>query len=197
MSLREVLRHRIGCGEEESVKILEACYKGKNSVNMKKVKLNVEFTSLSAGRLIASYRTAKAVSDTASKQLGALDFLDATPLKSCNQGGRKIVMIAEFGLAQDVVPWFQLYTKQDGQRLMDLEDQFINQPTEENIQVLKEAIIFITPKQDRLPCDNLAVRLAGRRRSDRFDSVNSFNFTYVQHSKDCFCMNHLDGDERC
>ena len=36
-----------------------------------------------------------------------MKFNDATPLISCVNGGRKVVMISEFELAEDVVPIFQ------------------------------------------------------------------------------------------
>ena len=56
-----------------------------------------------------------------------MDIHDATPLRSCAIGGRKIVMIAEFGLAKDVEPRFQLYNS-EGKRLKAEEEKVLIQP---------------------------------------------------------------------
>ena len=67
---------------------MEDQFKGKNSVNLKKVKLKVDFYRLSETVPFIPSQISATVSDTASKHLGALDFHDATPLKSCGEGGR-------------------------------------------------------------------------------------------------------------
>ena len=61
-----------------------------------------------------------------------MDIHDATPLRSCADGGRKVVMIAEFGLAKDVVPRFQLYDNSD-RRLFEQEEQLLQQPVQSDI----------------------------------------------------------------
>ena len=68
-----------------------------------------------------------------------------TPLRSCSFGGRKVVMVAEFGLAKDVIPVFQLYSPQ-GERLV-AEEEKINQPDKEKTVIRKGSILFITPPQ--------------------------------------------------
>jgi len=57
---------------------LSESYRGKNSVNLKKVKLKLEVFDLDSGAMLGS-SISKAISDTASKTHGAMDLHDATP----------------------------------------------------------------------------------------------------------------------
>merc|ERR1712012_1086722 len=108
-------------------------------------RLKIDVFCLESGVLLGSSLSCS-ISDTAGKVHGAMDIRDATPLRSCADGGRKVVMIAEFGLAKDVVPRFQLYDNSD-RRLFEQEEQLLQQPVQSDISVLKESIIFITPPQ--------------------------------------------------
>jgi len=110
-----------------------------------------------------------------------MDLHDVTPLRSCAVGGRKIVMIAEFGLAKDVEPKYQLYDKDD-RRLHEQENLLLIQPTE--FTVLKESIIFITPAQphaDKILLSNYKIKLVARRDSDGYVSRKKFDFNFVPH----------------
>jgi len=152
----------------------------KNTVNLKKVKLKVEIFCLETGVSLGS-ATSCSISDTASKAHGAMDLHDVTPLRSCAVGGRKIVMIAEFGLAKDVEPRYQLYDK-DERRLHEQENLLLIQPTE--FSVLKESIIFITPAQphaDKILLSNYKIKLVARRGSDGYVSRKKFDFNFVPH----------------
>jgi len=178
VSLNKLLQSRTN--NIEAINVLSEHYRGKNTVNLKKVKLKVEIFCLDTGDFLGSSLSC-AISDTASKAHGAMDLHDVTPLRSCAVGGRKIVMIAEFGLAKDVEPKYQLYDKDD-RRLHEQENLLLIQPTE--FTVLKESIIFITPAQphaDKILLSNYKIKLVARRDSDGYVSRKKFDFNFVPH----------------
>jgi len=178
VSLNKLLQSRTN--NIEAINVLSEHYRGKNTVNLKKVKLKVEIFCLETGVSLGS-ATSCSISDTASKAHGAMDLHDVTPLRSCAVGGRKIVMIAEFGLAKDVEPRYQLYDK-DERRLHEQENLLLIQPTE--FSVLKESIIFITPAQphaDKILLSNYKIKLVARRGSDGYVSRKKFDFNFVPH----------------
>ena len=72
-----------------------------------------------------------------------MKFYDGTPLTSCVNGGRKIVMITEFELAEDVVPIFQ-GDGSNGIHRPDM-DHYLTEPREFKRNNL--SIIFITLPQ--------------------------------------------------
>merc|ERR1712130_671093 len=148
----------------------------------KKVRLKIEVFCLDSGVLLGSSLSCP-ISDTASKAHGAMDIHDATPLRSCAEGGRKVVMIAEFGLAKDVVPRFQLYDSSD-RRLYEEEEQLLQQPAASDISALKESIIFITPPQPhaaKFLLNKYKIKLVARRVPDGYVSRKKFDFNYVPH----------------
>ena len=183
VSLNKLLKSRIN--DPEALKVLTDTYTGRNSLNLKKVNLKVEVYSLESGQLLGN-GILGAIFDTASKAHGAMDLHDATPLRSCADGGRKIVMIAEFGLAKDVEPRFQLYDS-EGKRLKDQEENLLNQPsnhTVKTVSIMKETIVFITPNQphaETIMKNRWTVKLVARRTSDGLVSKTKFNFDYVPH----------------
>merc|ERR1712165_242013 len=200
VTVSDLLRSRI---KEKYMKNIEKHYKGKNSINLKQMRLKVEFYKHHETQPFTS-AFSDIILDTASKHLGALDFLDATPLKSCDTGGRKIIMISEFVLAVDVEPRFQLWDR-NGTRQKHLEDdqEYIRQPMidhrdlNETVAVFKESIIFITPSQPNLAKirdKGLTIMLAARRKSDGFESRKKFLFSYSAHTEDCvYCNDNPDG----
>ena len=183
VSLNKLLKSRIN--DPEALKVLTDTYTGRNSLNLKKVKLKVEVYLLESGQLLGN-GISGAIFDTASKAHGAMDLHDATPLRSCADGGRKIVMIAEFGLAKDVEPRFQLYDS-EGKRLKDQEENLLNQPSNhpvKTVSIMKETIVFITPNQphaETIMKNRWTVKLVARRTSDGLVSKTKFNFDYVPH----------------
>jgi len=180
VSLNKLLQGRTN--NEMALNALSETYSGKNSVNLKKVRLKIEVFCLDSGVLLGSSLSCP-ISDTASKAHGAMDIHDATPLRSCAEGGRKVVMIAEFGLAKDVVPRFQLYDSSD-RRLYEEEEQLLQQPAASDISVLKESIIFITPPQPhaaKFLLNKYKIKLVARRISDGYVSRKKFDFNYVPH----------------
>ena len=190
VSLNKLLASRVK--DPEALKILTDTYTGKNSLNLKKVKLRVEVYSLEANVPLGS-SISGAVFDTASKAHGAMDLLDATPLRSCANGGRKIMMIAEFGLAKDVRPRFQLYDSA-GNRLKEQEEKLLAHPNDKpgkSVSIMKETIVFITPKQPHAELfmqNQWTVKLVARRSSDGLVSKTKFDFDIVPHDFYSTCI---------
>ena len=189
VSLSKLLKSRVN--DIESLKILTENYTGKNSINLKKVRLKVEVFSLSTNKLLGS-SISTPILDTASKAHGAMDLYDATPLRACAEGGRKVVMIAEFGLAKDVEPRFQLYDSQ-GVRLKDQEDLLAqpNEQSEKLVMIMKETIVFITPRQQHAELimrNQWKVKLVARRTSDGLVSRTKFPFQILPHDYYSTCV---------
>merc|ERR1712013_813848 len=161
--LSKLLKSRIK--DPAALKFLTDTYTGKNSLNLKKVKLRVDVFSLESN----------------------------TFLRSCAMGGRKIVMIAEFGLAKDVEPRFQLYD-QEGRRLKEEEDAVLVQPNTQQgrtVSIMKETIVFITPPQPHAETileNNWRVKLVARRSSDGLVSKTKFDFDLVPHDYCSTCI---------
>ena len=68
---------------------------------------------------------------------------DATPLRTCEKGGRKIIMVPEFEFPKDVKPRFELYGR-DGKGLKK-DEQLLAQPQE--VTTRQHSLMFITPHQ--------------------------------------------------
>ena len=180
VSLKKLLESRIS--NPEVLKSLTEKYSKKKSVNLKKVRLGLDVFCLDSGVLLGSSISCP-ISDTASKAHGAMDLHDATPLRSCAKGGRKVCMIAEFAFAKDVQPRFQLYDS-EGRRLQDKEDSMLKQPNPSDICVLKESIIFITPVQqyaEEFFRKKYQIKLVAQRESDGYVSKKKFDFKYTPH----------------
>merc|ERR1712066_714250 len=183
VSLNKLLQSRT---QNNSVlETLSESYRGKNSVNLKKVKLKLEVFDLDSGALLGT-SISKAISDTASKTHGAMDLHDATPLSSCANGGRKVVMLAEFGLAKDVMPRFQLYND-EGVRLTGEEESLLSQPLLADTSIMRETI----------RTRGLTIKLVARRSSDGYVSKKKFDFVYLPHDyyDPCFfCYENPDNN---
>jgi len=189
VSLNKLLKSRVT--DPETLRILTNNYTGKSSINLKKVRLKVEVFSLATNQLLGD-NVSKPIFDTASKAHGAMDLYDATPLRTCAEGGRKIVMVAEFGLARDVEPRFQLYDSQ-GVRLKD-QEELLTQPSEQSdkaVMILKETIVFITPRQqyaELIMRNQWRVKLVARRTSDGLVSRTKFPFEILPHDYYSTCV---------
>jgi len=102
-------------------------------------------------------------------------------------------MIAEFGLAKDVEPRFQLYD-QEGRRLKEEEDAVLVQPNTQQgrtVSIMKETIVFITPPQPHAETileNNWRVKLVARRSSDGLVSKTKFDFDLVPHDYYSTCI---------
>ena len=60
------------------------------------------------------YYISMVIVDTFSATQGALDIQEGSPLRICERGGRKIIMIPEFKSAKEFRPKFELYDKEGG-----------------------------------------------------------------------------------
>ena len=108
--------------------------------------------------------------------VGALNFSEPSALKSCSEGGRRILLMSKCYLHNDVVPKFLVYDK-EGKRRKDL-DKLISQPKEIHISK-PHTIIFTTPSQeniDKIENMKLKVKLTGYRMFDDYESP----FKYFQ-----------------
>ena len=199
VSLTTILATRL---EPDQVPQAVQLYTGRNSANLKRVRLRLEVFREDTGELLGA-ASSLPISDTASKAHGALDLRDATPLLSCARGGRKVVLVSEFSLAADVEPRFQLLGA-DGARAAAAEEALVRQPGEQaarTVEVLRETIVFLTPEQphaERLLAEGWRLELVARRRSDGRVSRARFPFHYLPHDyyKPCpFCELGVDGLE--
>ena len=176
--------------------ILTQAYTGKNVQNLKKMKLKVDVFALQTGALLVS-KVSEAICDTASKTYGAMDLYYAPPLRSCETGGRKVMMISEFISAKGVEPRFQLYDE-SGSRLKNVEEMEIVQPEKDKVMRSRNSIVFISPRQplaEIIMQNGWQVKLVARRTSDGLVSKHKFIFEFVPHdfySPCVFCDICLD-----
>jgi len=195
-TVTKVLRNRLQNSSSQSIDTLEKSFKGAQyGKNMKQVRLKVEFTDLLTNEVIAETLSAETICDHTNKHIGPLDLADASPLKSCDTGGRKIIIVSEQKLPQDVKPIFQLWSGDTERK--DLE-QYISQPSESDIKVRLDSIIFLTPPQPllaRLDSKDLTLKLAVKRTEDGHVSHKKFIFQYEQHNLHAYCHHFLDTDQ--
>ena len=127
-TVTKVLMDRLGITCEDSVMPYEKMFKGKNAKNMKRVRIKVDFITAKNHHTTVSAQT---IIDTGNKDIGAMDFVDAHPQKSCSRGGRKVILISEYNLCKDIRPVFLIYTEDqttgDEEERPDLE-HFLVQP---------------------------------------------------------------------
>ena len=109
-----------------------------------------------------------------------INFVDATPLASCDAGGngRTVVMVANQTLPADVRPIFQVHVQ--GSHRPDL-DQYLVQPTKDH-WAPTSVIKFVTPPQPNLSQNNelFTVKLTARDSSGKVSRSN-WDFQYVKH----------------
>jgi len=200
-TLTDVLTDRLCHNKELNLKKIEDCenlFKGReNAKNLKKVRLKVDFYN-EMGLPCGSAVSPQTIIDTGSKEIGSMDFYDATPHKSCDKGGRKIIMVSEYNLDKKVVPIFQVYDEFE-EHHPDL-DVFLIQPSKFSLK--NQTIVFITPPQPRLQdirtnLSNFSIKLLAKRGGDGYTSNKTFNFTYLDHKFNCcpFCDFKVDTDD--
>merc|ERR1719350_1842740 len=104
-----ILADRTGIKDSQELKKYTDQFTGKHgATNLVRIRLKVAFYTLQ-GEPVASAVTKQAVVDNGSKRIGCMDMYEAWPRRSCSRGGRKVVMISEYELAEDVEPVFELY----------------------------------------------------------------------------------------
>lgn len=176
----------------------------KNANYMKKVRLQVQFyvKNNNTWETIASAISPNPIIDIGSKDIGALELYDVSPLKSCSKGGRKIVMVSEYDLAENTMPVFQVW--KNGVRRPEME-HLLRQPamqesSDRTLCIRKSTVIFLTPAQPNLKRlePGSQIRITLRRGGDGQFANNSFNFFFEEHNetkKSCiFCHEHIDSN---
>eukprot|EP00091_Calanus_sinicus_P004486 TRINITY_DN1480_c0_g1_i1.p1 TRINITY_DN1480_c0_g1~~TRINITY_DN1480_c0_g1_i1.p1 ORF type:complete len:742 (-),score=173.71 TRINITY_DN1480_c0_g1_i1:89-2128(-) len=196
-TVTKVLADRLQTNNKEKLELHEQYFKKKFAKNLKRVRLRVDFYKEN-GEHCGSSISPQTMVDTGNKEIGSMDFYDATPHKSCVKGGRKIIMVSEYSLAKDVLPIFQVHDE-TGMHRCEL-DKFLNQPDEYNLK--NQTIIFLTPAQPRLQelnkyLSSFSINLLAKRKGDGYTSNKMFNFKYIEHNlASClFCDFNVDSDE--
>ena len=171
----------------------------RNTKERNKLKIKLEIFDTHGSPIGVAW--SKTINNSASTTCGPLSIHDVTPLKSCSEGGRKVIMISEFTLAKDVKPRFQLYDQQ-GTHLAEQEEWLLTQPNEKEVRVRRDTIIFMTPKQnkaDQIFLKRLIVKLVLVRQSDGVISSTKPIFELVPHDYHVgtclLCHYHPDGEQ--
>merc|ERR1712110_889239 len=162
-------------------------------INMMKIRVKVSFYN-AARTLICSSISPQTVIDNGNKKIGCMEMYDCWPRKSSPSGGRKIMMISEYDLADDVVPRFEIYGA-DGCHRVDAEEWIVQPITSASMMAIKNhTIVFLTPAQPHLEkiqnqIGNFSLKLVAYRQGDGMTS-KAFAFEYTNS-----CDHRLDGDE--
>merc|ERR1712110_214879 len=162
-------------------------------INMMKIRVKVSFYN-AARTLICSSISPQTVIDNGNKKIGCMEMYDCWPRKSSPSGGRKIMMISEYDLADDVVPRFEVYGA-DGCHRVDAEEWIVQPITSASTMAIKNhTIVFLTPAQPHLEkiqnqIGNFSLKLVAYRQGDRMTS-KAFAFEYTTS-----CDHRMDGDE--
>jgi len=180
---------RLGLAEEEVTKYTNQFTGKKGANNLIRIRLKVTFFT-SSGEEICSAVSPQTVVDNGSKKIGCMDMYEAWPRRSCALGGRKVIMVSEYDLADDVEPKFEVYDSAGNQR-PSVEEEWLLQPLNTNatMTVTNTTIIFLTPAQPNLrrireSIGEFSLKLVARRRSDGLTS-RAFNFQYIEHNENC------------
>ena len=188
-TINKILMDRLNIENEEEVTKYTSHFTGKKGcINMMRIRLKVSFYNES-GHLISSSVSPQTVVDNGSKNIGCMDMYDAWPRRSCSHGGRKIMMISEYELADDVEPVFEVYDAAGNQR-PSVEELLVQPKNSASTMTIKNTtIIFLTPAQPHLrrikeSIGDFHIKLLARRRSDGFTS-KAFDFHYKEHNENC------------
>merc|ERR1719219_2841257 len=194
-SITEVLSDRL---QETDVEILEQYKKHftkkEGGINMTKIRVKVSFYD-EAGNYFCSAISPQTVVDNGNKKLGCLEVYDCHPRKSNLDGGRKIMMISEYTLSDDVVPRFELYDAEGHQR-ENVEEYLVQPIKSSSTMAIKNAtaIIFLTPRQPHWDTiknliPDYSLKLVAYREGDgRKSRALAFDYTTA-------CDHQMDGDE--
>jgi len=198
-SVTKVLADRLQTKDKNKIELYEQFFKKEHGTNLKRVRLRVDFFT-EYNEPFGFSISPQTIIDTGNKQIGSMDFYDATPHKSCVNGGRKIIMVSEYNLAKDVSPVFQVYDGFDVHRPEF--DNYLAQPPKNEFNLKNQTIVFITPPQTRLMeikehLRNYTIKLLAKRKGDGYTSNKTFNFRYIDHQPNqCpFCDYKVDSDE--
>jgi len=198
-TITKVLADRLQTEYREKIEMYEEFFKKKHAKNLKRVRLRVDFYNENGDHCGHSV-SPQTIIDTGNKEIGSMDLYDATPLKSCAKGGRKIIMVSEYNLAKGVWPIFQVHDE-SGNHIPFL-DKFLDQPATNQISLKNQTIIFLTPAQPKLQeieshLKNFSIKLLAKREGDGYTSNKEFTFKYIDHKfNGCpYCDFKVDTDE--
>jgi len=193
-TITKVLSDRLRVTEEKTLEQYKKHFVGKEGgINMMKIRVKVSFYN-AARALICSSISPQTVVDNGSKKIGCMEMYDCWPRKSSPAGGRKIMMISEYDLADDVVPRFEVYDA-DGCHRLDFEKWIVQPIRSASTMAIKNAtIVFLTPAQPHLEkiqnqIGNFSLKLVAHRQGDGMTS-KAFAFEYTTS-----CDHRMDGDE--
>jgi len=193
-TITKVLSDRLKETDEKKLEQYKKHFVGKEGgINMMKIRMKVSFFNAS-GDLICSSISPQTVIDNGNKKIGCMEMYDCWPRKSSPSGGRKIMMISEYDLADDVVPRFEVYGA-DGSPRGDAQEWIVQPITSSSMMAIKNhTIIFLTPAQPHLEkiqnqIGNFSLKLVAYRQGDRMTS-KAFDFEYTAS-----CDHRMDGDE--
>ena len=154
---------------------------GPNKKNLKECKLLVDIQAPTEGDTWVSIR--RGLSRTIKDSKSLLDIHDLSANVSCSEGGSKIFMVSESSLSKDVIPEFQLWSKETGQRIEEKEEEGLLNNKIDNRRVQNGWLRFISPPQPKLEeilSRGYMFKLVARRTLDGAVS-NAFDFSYTQH----------------
>jgi len=193
-TITSVLGDRLGISNEQILEQYKKHFVGKlGGINLMKIRVKVSFFN-AAQDLICSSISPQTVVDNGNKKIGCMDIWDCWPRQSSPSGGRKVVMISEYDLADDVVPRFEVYDS-DGNHRPEVEDYIVQPIKSASTMAIKNTtIIFLTPAQPNLgmiesQIGNFSLKLVAHRQRDGMTS-KAFAFKYTDS-----CDHRMDGDE--
>ena len=193
-TITSVLGDRLGISNEQILEQYKKHFVGKlGGINLMKIRVKVSFFN-AAQDLICSSISPQTVVDNGNKKIGCMDIWDCWPRQSSPSGGRKVVMISEYDLADDVVPRFEVYDS-DGNHRPEVEDYIVQPIKSTSTMAIKNTtIIFLTPAQPSLgmieaQIGNFSLKLVAHRQRDGMTS-KAFAFKYTDS-----CNHRMDGDE--
>jgi len=193
-TITKVLSDRLRMTDEKTLEQYKKHFVGKEGgINMMKIRVKVSFYN-AARTLICSSISPQTVIDNGNKKIGCMEMYDCWPRKSSPSGGRKIMMISEYDLADDVVPRFEVYGA-DGCHRVDAEEWIVQPITSASMMAIKNhTIVFLTPAQPHLEkiqnqIGNFSLKLIAHRQGDGMTS-KAFAFDYTTS-----CDHRMDGDE--
>ena len=188
VTVTKMLRDR---GFPPDQKLTMAFCDGPNKKHLKECKLRVDIKAQmkEGGEWLGSGLSSK-IRDSRS----LLDIHDLSANFSCSAGGSKIIMLSESSISKDVLPEFQLWSKETGQPIenKDEEEELLNNAIE-NIRVQSGWLRFSTPPQPQLGeilSRGYMFKLVARRVEDGAVS-NPMDFFYTLHNT---CMFASEGD---
>eukprot|EP00092_Neocalanus_flemingeri_P032536 GFUD01035385.1.p1 GENE.GFUD01035385.1~~GFUD01035385.1.p1 ORF type:complete len:856 (+),score=188.99 GFUD01035385.1:100-2667(+) len=154
-----------------------------NSINLNKMRIEVEFISDSFSLSTLSV----VIQSQGHKKTANIKFETPNILKCCTKGGRTVVMESKCSFSKDTKPKLVAYKKEpNGNIVQDPETQtLIRQPDPQNINISKinNSIRFDTPEQDeKILQPNILLRLVCVWMVDEQElAANEFKFQYVRH----------------